>query len=576
MKKTIIIFVFFITFASFAQEINEEFLASLPEGVRDDVLSQIEAREELEKPTYRIASTMIDKEERDLKGIFGEQFFDTMQSSFMPINEPNLDSGYNLDFGDVLEIQLMGQINSLDEYKIKRDGSVNIPDLGKISLAGLTLEKAINLIKARVETSFIGVEVFVSLTNIRDIQVLVTGNAFNPGIYTLSGNSNVLHALFMAGGINQDGSYRKIDLIRNNEVIETLDLYQLFIFGITNSYKRLRSGDSILVRPFSNRVSILSGVNRPGIYEMKDDETFHDLIQFGNGIVSDADLDNIQLQRIVKNTLEIKQIDTADLKKSLVKNNDALSIREYKYGSVDILGAVKIPGKYTIIPGDTLKDVLIRAGGYENFAYPFGGFLNNKRSIEINKDARERLYSQFLKNLIDNAGTAGVDSSSGSGLSLILQELRDVKDAGRVIAEFDIDAIEAKPELDTVLEDGDEIIIPVLTNQVYIYGEVNNQGAIRYEENQNINFYINGSGGYLPSADEKTIFVVHPNGKTQSLSYRNKFSLASRNDIPIFPGSIIYVPRSADITNSIQTAAIWAPIISGLALSLASVAQLNN
>ena len=416
------------------------------------------------------------------------------------------------------------------------------------------------------------------MTNIRDVQVVITGNAYNPGIYTLSGNSNILHAITMAGGIDDNGSYRKIDLIRNNQVLETLDLYELFVFGMNNVNTRLRTGDSILVSPRLNTVNVLSGVNRPSLYEMKKGETFSDLIKLANGISPDADTEVIQLQRIENNQINVIALRLDDLDSKQVKNNDSLSIKEFKYGNVKISGAVKIPGNYKIINGDTLSELIIRAGGYEDYAYPFGGFLNNSSSIKINKEARERLYEQFLKYLIDNA--AGIGASGGAAdisLPVILKELREVEDVGRVIAEFDIDVINAKPELDTVLEDGDEIIIPNFTQQVYIYGEVNNQGAIRYGAGKSIPEYISGSGGFLTSADQDIILVVHPNGETQSFSNQNKLAFNSyRNQIPVFPGSIIYVPRKASVSSNLKSAAVWAPIISSLALSIASISSLNN
>ena len=145
----------------------------------------------------------------------------------MPINEPNLSSEYILGFGDILEIQLIGQEDYIEQISIKRDGSINMPDLGKLNLAGLSMGEAISLIKAKVNNSYIGTEVYISLTNIRDINVLVSGNAYNPGIYTLSGNSNMLHAIAVAGGINEFGSYREISLIRNQKVIDTLDIYDI-------------------------------------------------------------------------------------------------------------------------------------------------------------------------------------------------------------------------------------------------------------------------------------------------------------------------------------------------------------
>ena len=130
--------------------------------------------------------------------LFGEDFFDSIQTSYMPINEPNLDSSYVLDFGDQIEIQLVGQNNTTNKYVINREGSISIADVGKISIYGLSFDKASDLIRSKINDTYIGTKVFVSITNIRDVRVMVAGNAYNPGIYTLGGNSNLLHALSVA------------------------------------------------------------------------------------------------------------------------------------------------------------------------------------------------------------------------------------------------------------------------------------------------------------------------------------------------------------------------------------------
>ena len=141
--------------------------------------------------------------------LFGSDFFRTFQTSFMPINEPNPDSGYTLDNGDVLKVQLIGQINAVELLKINRDGSLNIPDIGKINVAGLSLIEASKIIKSRVDSVLIGTDVYVNLDEIRDVNVLVSGNAQNPGIYTL-GNSK--DTLTVAGGVNEFAHYIDIPL----------------------------------------------------------------------------------------------------------------------------------------------------------------------------------------------------------------------------------------------------------------------------------------------------------------------------------------------------------------------------
>jgi polysaccharide export outer membrane protein len=255
-------------------------------------MQKIDTKKSIEKPVYRRASTSIDKKENAFP-LFGSNFFDTIQSSFMPINEPNLDASYILDFGDVLEIQLIGQKDTIDSYSIARDGSINFPDIGKIILSGLSLSDASSFIKAKINNAYIGTDAFISLKNIRDINVLIAGNAFNPGIYTLNGNSNMLHALSMAGGINNIGSYRDINLIRNGKIIDSLDIYDVLIFGKYNFSSGLRSGDSIVVNPAKNVISIESGVKRPGLYEIKSDEKFYDLLKLANGFNNNADKNNI-------------------------------------------------------------------------------------------------------------------------------------------------------------------------------------------------------------------------------------------------------------------------------------------
>ena len=232
MRKIHLFVLMIVSFIAESQDINETYLKSIPEDIRDDVMSRMEEKDNLEKEVYRSIDSSSDFKKTNIEvGIFGSNFFDTMQSSFMPINVPNLDDDYILDFGDILSIQTIGNKDSIDSYQLTRDGSINIPDIGKLFLAGLSLSEASKLITAKIKQTYIGVEAYISLENIRDVSVLVSGNAENPGIYTLNGNSNMLHALHASGGINEYGSYRNINLIRDNKVIDTIDIYDMLIDG---------------------------------------------------------------------------------------------------------------------------------------------------------------------------------------------------------------------------------------------------------------------------------------------------------------------------------------------------------
>ena len=574
MKKIFLSALLLASAGLYSQELDEAYLASLPESVRGDVLDKIAEKEAKDTPVYRRPSSMINKPFTESTR-FGAQIFDMMQTSFMPINEPNFDSSYILDFGDTLEIQLIGQQNSIEKLSIKRDGSVNIPEIGKISVAGLSLDEVSSLIKGKIANAYIGIEAFVSLVNIRDIQVLITGNAYNPGIYTLNGNSNLLHALSMAGGIDEKGSYRKIELIRDNTVINTIDLYDIFIHGKSGFGQRLRSGDSILIKPSNDVVTISGAVKRPGVYELTSGENFSDLFAYGNGFSESANIDTLRVERLNKEEVEFIYIsDLKDLSSIKPVSGDRLNVRSYVRKSVTISGAVNTPGRYVISRGETLSSLIEKAEGYKEDAYPFGGVLNNKRAEAINAAAVDKLYTSFVQKLISK-GDALFASES---LPFILAELKKSTISGRIMAEFDVDVINASPELDTNLEDGDSVIIPITTQQIYIFGEVNNPGAIRYKPGQTIQDYLISSGGALESADTTNIYVVHPNGELNRFQNTSKLSVINRrgNDILIYPGSVIYIPREVLSRDPALVASIWAPIVSALALSLTSLSVLDN
>jgi len=604
MKKYILLLLLLSTKPIYSQELDPAYLASLPDEVRKDVLQQIDDKKELEKTVYRRPSTMIKKNycddnkfpkydnyensnfnnELDSSNFddtciersnrFGANFFDMMQTSFMPINEPNADSSYILDFGDTLELLLTGQKNSLEVMPINRDGSINVPEIGKIFLAGVSLSDANEIVQEKFSNTFVDIKAFLTLTDIRDIQVLITGNAYNPGIYTLNGNSNLLHALSMAGGIDEKGSYRKIDLIRNNKTLMTVDLYDIFIFGKSDYGQRLRSGDTILVKPSLDLITISGAINRPAEYELKPEENLLDLFNYGNGFTDSANKDSIRIERIEKeevNFIDVENLDDLETIKPL--SGDRLYVRSYVRKKVKISGAVNSPGTYALSYGETLSSLIKKAEGYKDNAYPFGGILNNEKALELNKQAAESLYTTFVQKLV----TKGDPLFASESLPFALRELKKYDISGRIMAEFDLSVLSADPSLDTVLDDGDEIIIPTETQQVYIFGEVNNDGAIRYKPSQTINNYLSRSGGVTDNADIAYIYVVHPNGEVNRVrNNRLKFFSNRSNDILIYPGSVIYVPRRVNSQEAAIVASIWAPIVSAMATSITALSVLNN
>ncbi len=562
---------------------DESFLDSLPQGVRDDLEARAETRRDLEETQFRRPSSLILKPELDYLPFesvptsdrFGINFFSMMQTSLMPINDPNFDSSYVLDFGDIIEVQLVGQKTSDAELVIRRDGSVNVPEIGKVFISGLSLENASNLISEKINASFIGVDAYVSLINVRDIQVIVAGNAYNPGPYTLNGNSSVFHALTVSGGPSEFGSFRSIKLIRNDEVVEEVDLYDTFIFGRSSFDTRLKTGDIIFIEPVLNLVSVIGGVARPATYELKTDETLNAAIAFANNLTVDADKNDINLVRVNDGKINsIKMKDVSDLNNITSADMDRLIIKKYSLRSVDIFGAVNNPGNYIMNEGEGIKDLIERAGGYTENAYPFGGVLENIRAREINELANEEIYNTFIDELsLMYASGSAVGSEIGS-LAVIMEELKEMSVTGRVNAEFDLDVLTKNPERDVLLQDGDVVTIPEFLNQVYVFGEIPNQGSVRYMQGLEISDYIEMKGGYESRADKKSVFVLQPNGETYRVS-KNRF--INNREIEIFPGSIIFVPRKVNASMLFtQAAQAYVSILGNLGVSLASLSVLKD
>ena len=606
MRKLNIITLICLCFSLQAQEFDESFLESLPEDVKKDVLERSVSQEDSSSKNYRSSqyssklsfeedllelksrleadlNELENRLERDDEGLFindeltlfGSDFFNTFQTSFMPINEPNPDSSYILDIGDVLRVQLIGQEDLMESLEIVGDGSINLPEIGKLILVGLTLNEATALVKSRVNSVFIGTETYISLERIRDINILVTGNAKNVGVYTLNGNSNILQAITMAGGINEYGSYREINLVRNEKIIETLDIYDLLIDGNYSVRKRLRSGDVIFVTPRKKVVTIDGAIKRPAKYELSDNDTLYSAIRFSNGIKHTADYQNIYLERILDASLKSIPIRNVSQFKDIQPiDGDLIYIRDIPYRTATINGAVLKPGSYTMAAGETIFDLIEKSGGYTANAYPYGAVYENNNARAINKKAKETLYIEFLDNIIrmsqQNIGTE-FDLTPILGLTT---EIKNQKPNGRIV----VDLLNEDSMNSLKIQNEDKIFIPEETNNVYVYGEVSTEGSVMYASGNNLEYFIDKSGGYKKQADLKSIYVLHPNGETERFSNkRNIFESEPMSAPNIYPGSIIFIPKAIDesVSNRLATQA-YVSILGNLGIALASLSSINN
>lgn len=570
-------------------KLDQDYLQSLPKSIQDDILKEMnDQQQKLDKnlqkrPSSKLLNSEIVKEWEEFKAKrdieqkterYGLKLFRTMQSSFMPLNEPNFGSDYVVDYGDILRIYKYGGGSSETfEVEIGRDGSVILPDIGNVPLAGLNFEQVSELIQKTYDSTFIGSNVFVSLSEIRDINVLVTGNVEFPGIYTLSGNSNVLQALNIVGGITENGSLRKVVLKRKGSEDKVIDLYKAIIFGEIDNIPSLMSGDSLYVESVTNLVRAGYGFNNIAVYELKDDEKLSDLIKFAGGLKAEVASNSLKLVRFNNPEFVSYEVNQNEINDYELQNLDSIYAFKEKIGTVKVSGYVKYPGNYSISSSDRMLDILQRSGGYIDSAYPFGGTLLRKNTKDLETNFAEKTYQNLISYIAANPSNMG--NGSGEGLAYVLSELKNYKPTGRFIAEFDTTKLSEDIQNNIYLNDGDEIFIPSYTSNVFIFGEVGNPGSVLYKDDLTINEYINKSGGLTRLASSNYIFIVSPNGETLRVE-TNGIRRFITQTYDIYPGSVIYVPRHIGKVDGINLYATLAPIFSSLALSIASLNSIND
>ena len=378
LKITLSIFFLVTSPAILAQEqqelsLNEDFLNSLPDEAREALVNQLrEDQSEIKSLDYGAYSTMIDSNSaekyiqqeliddadttepqfltRESLTLFGSNFFTGFPTSFMPISEPSLSSDYILDFGDKVIVEIYGTEADSDMHVVTADGSISIPSFGKLQIAGLSLNQAQIKVSQFVKSKATGSSASISLETIRDIQIVVVGFASVPGIYTVSGNSSVLSALKVAGGIADGGSYRNIVIKRKGKIVGSFDLYDLLLRGDLSMNLSLKAGDVLLVQPSKEVIAVYGGVKKPALFELKN-ENIDDLLNYAGNSIDGYIVNAITHSSLMGNNLNAVQIVSKDFASTQLKGGDEIYVpfasKAYT-NSVRFIGASSKPGVYSV------------------------------------------------------------------------------------------------------------------------------------------------------------------------------------------------------------------------------------
>jgi len=338
-----------------------------------------------------------EKEEKRQK-LFGYSIFNdpALKGTFQPNLSMATPRNYIIGPGDELNVRLYGYSEADFSQKVSPEGTVYFTGqtgIGPVFVSGLTVEQARARMISRLATKFVGLKsssygpvntyLEVSLGSIRSIRVTVTGEAVRPGTYTMSSLSTAMNAIYQAGGPNELGSFRKVQLIRNNKVIATLDLYDYLLNGTQRNDFRLQDNDNIRFTTYIERVEITGTVKRNNIFEMLPGETFDRLLYYAGDFAANAYKGRVKVTRLTDREVKVIDVTTPEFKTFVMQDGDVVTVEQLLdrfENQVTIEGAVYRPGQYSLDQNKTLKQLIRSAEGLQGDA--FQGRVNIVRTRE--------------------------------------------------------------------------------------------------------------------------------------------------------------------------------------------------
>jgi len=609
-KKSVIKLCFFALFFNFAftqtsirdiKSLNDELDAFKTEIMDLDKESlTVETGDEIldaeEMDIISVSPSRSDLELEDL--YFGYDFFESEIDFFDNAPVP---SNYLLGPGDEIVISLWGEMNSRESFIINKNGQVFYDGVGFISISNMSISKAekilvseLGKIYSTLEESDQSTNLSLELGRLKSLNIFVSGMVLKPGIHLIHPFSDIFTALIQSGGVDLNGSLRTIQIIRNNQIIANVDLYEFFNKGSRASIDfKLSDGDVINVPPVKKRVQIEGEVIRPGYYEVSENENLNDLTKFAAGRTSRA-ANFIILDKIIPieertsddNSQISLNVNFLDADSVMLNNGDKVNIPKITEvdNKVEVLGRVKLPGKYSSI-NSTLKDVLDLAGGFDdpvfrktidldkiiilrkdqtqfyakeiqsnyedssNIKLEFGDKVFVYEDVNYGKSFSYRIVGEVQRpgtyalssdiNISDAINLAGGITQNGSINSISVSRLfQTIDEEGVIVSEtqkvFNIDS-------SYLLADGDLINILPKNNVIKVEGNVYNPGLIgASNRSMTMAAAIELAGGYRPNSLKRSSYVIRANGEIEKADiFRGR---AKR----VFPGDSIFVPLNPD------------------------------
>ncbi|EKO3576253.1 SLBB domain-containing protein [Vibrio metschnikovii] len=384
---------------------------------------------------------------------FGLDLFAASPTTFAPVSDVPVPSDYRVGPNDEIIVQLFGKDNSTHRLRVNREGVINFPSLGPISVAGLSFSEVRSSLMQRVQEQMIGVRSDITLGELRSMQIFVMGDAYKPGAYTVSALTTISQAIYYSGGFSESGALRNVQLKRNGQVVRTLDLYDLLLKGDSRNDERLMPGDVVWIAPVQATISIQGEVQRPAIYEIKPGETYQDILTLSGGVTAHAYLERATIKRASSHgTRGVHSLDLTKPKalQQPVRNGDDITVAkrsELLQNYVQLLGDVAHAGYAEWRDNLRISDLFHSADS----AFNATADLNYALVIrEVNLQRDVVVYQFSLANALLNPNSADNLSLQPRDQVLVfnrlsaedLEELLTPKDDSREIEQTQVKSLE--------------------------------------------------------------------------------------------------------------------------------------
>ncbi|MCZ8234439.1 MAG: SLBB domain-containing protein [Inhella sp.] len=563
---------------------------------RDTVEPWVLPLSEFERHVTRLAATA--KTERDLKGEpiewvrrYGSELLWAPVSNEGEVDQALVADDYIVGPGDELIVDIWGSVSASLRAKVSQRGTLSLPRIGSVGVAGVRFADLPKALRARVGEQFRNFEVAVSLGEIRQVRVFVTGFVVKPGVHLVSAAAGITQALAAAGGPSAVGSMRQVQLRRKGVLVETLDLYDLLLRGDLSTDPRLQAGDVLHVPAVGPQVAVIGSVNSPAVFELKGEESVADLLRMAGGLAPVANREQAAVVGLGRNA-PARAVELSQAARLKLQAGEVLRIHNVSELNLPALagarrirveGEVKRPGDYVLPAQATLRDAVAAAGGITPQAYLFGSEFNRESVRLTQQDAYDRslreLEAEFTRAAVtrrERLGPPGEQSNPAQPLihARIIERLRQVQPTGRIVLQLQPDATEL-PAIP--LEDGDRLLVPSRSASVHVYGSVFNTGSFLYQPGTKLGDYLKQAGGATRNADSGEVFVLRADGSVVSARQAESgWWRQGLQTLPALPGDTVFMPEELDKIRWSTALKDWAQIVSQFGLGAVALKNLTQ